>query len=440
MTDHSLDAERAALLDAVSRYALKALRQADFVPGVTPVPPSGKVIGAQELISMTDAVLDGWLTTGRFNEQFEQALAQRLGVAYVLTTNSGSSSNLLAFSALTSPLLGERAIRPGDEVITVAAGFPTTVNPIIQNGAVPVFVDVELPTYNIDVSQLDDALSEKTRAVMIAHTLGNPFNLAAVRAFCDKHQLWLVEDCCDALGSRYDNRQVGSFGDIGTLSFYPAHHITTGEGGAVFTSNPVLKRALESFRDWGRDCYCAPGRDNTCGRRFCWKLGELPEGYDHKYTYSHLGYNLKMTDMQAACGVAQLARLDDFIAARRHNFARLHERLQVCSDALLLPEATPNSSPAWFGFPITLKDTATTTRNDLIAYLDEHKIGTRLLFGGNLTRQPYMIGRNFRTVGALPNTDRIMHNTFWVGVWPGLSDAHVDYIADTIAAWFGVGL
>ncbi len=440
MTDHSLDAERAALLDAVGRYALKALRQADFLPGVTPVPPSGKVIGAQELISMTDAVLDGWLTTGRFNEQFEQALAQRLGVAYVLTTNSGSSSNLLAFSALTSPLLGERAIRPGDEVITVAAGFPTTVNPIIQNGAVPVFVDVELPTYNIDVTQLDDALSEKTRAVMIAHTLGNPFNLAAVRAFCDKHQLWLVEDCCDALGSRYDNRQVGSFGDIGTLSFYPAHHITTGEGGAVFTSNPVLKRALESFRDWGRDCYCAPGRDNTCGRRFCWKLGELPEGYDHKYTYSHLGYNLKMTDMQAACGVAQLARLDDFIAARRHNFARLHERLQACSDALLLPEATPNSSPAWFGFPITLKDTAATTRNDLIAYLDEHKIGTRLLFGGNLTRQPYMIGRNFRTVGALPNTDRIMHNTFWVGVWPGLSDAHVDYIADTIAAWFGVGL
>ncbi|QSI75288.1 lipopolysaccharide biosynthesis protein RfbH [Niveibacterium microcysteis] len=440
MTDHSLDAERAALLDAVGRYALKALRQADFVPGVTPVPPSGKVIGAQELISMTDAVLDGWLTTGRFNEQFEQALAKRLGVAYVLTTNSGSSSNLLAFSALTSPLLGERAIRPGDEVITVAAGFPTTVNPIIQNGAVPVFVDVELPTYNIDVTQLDDALSEKTRAVMIAHTLGNPFNLAEVRAFCDKHQLWLVEDCCDALGSRYDNRQVGSFGDIGTLSFYPAHHITTGEGGAVFTSNPVLKRALESFRDWGRDCYCAPGRDNTCGRRFCWKLGELPEGYDHKYTYSHLGYNLKMTDMQAACGVAQLARLDDFIAARRHNFARLHERLQACSDALLLPEATPNSSPAWFGFPITLKDTAATTRNDLIAYLDEHKIGTRLLFGGNLTRQPYMIGRNFRTVGALPNTDRIMHNTFWVGVWPGLSDAHVDYIADTIAAWFGVGL
>lgn len=440
MTDHSLDAERSALLDAVARYAQKALAPKAFIPGVTPVPPSGKVIGAPELTSMTDAVLDGWLTTGRFNEEFEQALAKRLGVAHVLTTNSGSSSNLLAFSALTSPLLGERAIRPGDEVITVAAGFPTTVNPILQNGAVPVFVDVHLPTYNIDVTQLEAALSERTRAVMIAHTLGNPFDLASVRAFCNTHQLWLIEDCCDALGSRYDDRQVGSFGDIGTLSFYPAHHITTGEGGAVFTSNATLKRALESFRDWGRDCYCAPGCDNTCGRRFCWKLGELPEGYDHKYTYSHLGYNLKMTDMQAACGVAQLKRLDDFVAARKRNFARLHERLQACSDFLLLPEATPNSSPAWFGFPITLRDNTGTTRNDLVAYLDEHKIGTRLLFGGNLTRQPYMLGRTFRTVGALPNTDRIMHNTFWVGVWPGLEDTQIDYIADTIAAWFGTGI
>lgn len=440
MTDHSLDAERSALLDAVARYAQKALAPRAFIPGVTPVPPSGKVIGAPELTSMTDAVLDGWLTTGRFNEEFEQALATRLGVTHVLTTNSGSSSNLLAFSALTSPLLGERAIRPGDEVITVAAGFPTTVNPILQNGAVPVFVDVHLPTYNIDVTQLEAALSERTRAVMIAHTLGNPFDLASVRAFCDAHQLWLVEDCCDALGSRYDDRQVGSFGDIGTLSFYPAHHITTGEGGAVFTSNATLKRALESFRDWGRDCYCAPGCDNTCGRRFCWKLGELPEGYDHKYTYSHLGYNLKMTDMQAACGVAQLKRLDDFVTARKQNFARLHERLQACSDFLLLPEATPNSSPAWFGFPITLRDNTGTTRNDLVGYLDEHKIGTRLLFGGNLTRQPYMLGRTFRTVGALPNTDRIMHNTFWVGVWPGLGDTQIDYIADTIAAWFGSGI
>ncbi len=440
MTDHSLDAERSALLDAVARYARKALAPKAFIPGVTPVPPSGKVIGAPELTSMTDAVLDGWLTTGRFNEEFEQALATRLGVTHVLTTNSGSSSNLLAFSALTSPLLGERAIRPGDEVITVAAGFPTTVNPILQNGAVPVFVDVHLPTYNIDVSQLEAALSGRTRAVMIAHTLGNPFDLASVRAFCDAHQLWLIEDCCDALGSRYDDRQVGSFGDIGTLSFYPAHHITTGEGGAVFTSNATLKRALESFRDWGRDCYCAPGCDNTCGRRFCWKLGELPEGYDHKYTYSHLGYNLKMTDMQAACGVAQLKRLDDFVTARKQNFARLHERLQACSDFLLLPEATPNSSPAWFGFPITLRDNTGTTRNDLVGYLDEHKIGTRLLFGGNLTRQPYMLGRTFRTVGALPNTDHIMHNTFWVGVWPGLGDTQIDYIADTIAAWFGSGI
>lgn len=440
MTDHSLDAERSALLDAVARYARKALAPKAFIPGVTPVPPSGKVIGAPELTSMTDAVLDGWFTTGRFNEEFEQALAKRLGVAHVLTTNSGSSSNLLAFSALTSPLLGERAIRPGDEVITVAAGFPTTVNPILQNGAVPVFVDVHLPTYNIDVTQLEAALSGRTRAVMIAHTLGNPFDLASVRAFCDAHQLWLIEDCCDALGSRYDDRQVGSFGDIGTLSFYPAHHITTGEGGAVFTSNATLKRALESFRDWGRDCYCAPGCDNTCGRRFCWKLGELPEGYDHKYTYSHLGYNLKMTDMQAACGVAQLKRLDDFVTARKQNFARLHERLQACSDFLLLPEATPNSSPAWFGFPITLRDNTGTTRNDLVGYLDEHKIGTRLLFGGNLTRQPYMLGRTFRTVGALPNTDHIMHNTFWVGVWPGLGDKQIDYIADTIAAWFGSGI
>jgi CDP-6-deoxy-D-xylo-4-hexulose-3-dehydrase len=389
---------------------------------------------------MVEASLDAWLTTGRFNAAFEARLAQVLGVKHVLTTNSGSSANLLAFSALTSPLLGERAIRPGDEVIGVAAGFPTTVNPILQCGAVPVLVDVHLPTYNIDVEQLEAAITPRTKAIMLAHTLGNPYNLDVVTRLARQHGLWLVEDCCDALGSAYHGRLVGTFGDIATLSFYPAHHITMGEGGAVFTNDDTLRRAAESLRDWGRDCWCAPGKDNTCGQRYCWKLGALPSGYDHKYTYSHLGYNLKITDMQAACALAQLDRLDGFIAARRRNFARLHERLKGAEEFLLLPEATPGSDPSWFGFPITIRPEAHLRRVDLLTHLDSRRIGTRLLFAGNLTRQPYMQGRHFRVAGPLTNTDIVMNDTFWIGLYPGLSDDQLDYAADEIAGFVGGGL
>jgi CDP-6-deoxy-D-xylo-4-hexulose-3-dehydrase len=335
-------------------------------------------------------------------------------------------------------MLGERAIRPGDEVIAVAAGFPTTVNPIIQSGAIPVFVDVQIPTYNIDASKIAAAIGPRTRAIMLAHTLGNPYDLATIRALCDEHKLWLVEDCCDALGSTYAGRKVGTFGDIATLSFYPAHHITMGEGGAVFMRDPLLKRIAESVRDWGRDCWCAPGRDNTCGKRFGWQLGDLPEGYDHKYTYSHLGYNLKISDMQAACALAQLDKLEGFVAARKRNFARLRERLTSCEEQLILPQATPDSDPSWFGFPITLREEAGTRRVDLLGWLDQHRIGTRLLFGGNLIRQPYMKGRNFRVSGELRNTDAIMHRTFWIGVHPALSDEMLDYMADRIETWLGV--
>lgn len=433
------DRLRQEILRLTSEYAALALAPAPFVPDVSAVPPSGKVLGAAELRNMVEASLDGWLTTGRFNDAFEKRLADYFDVAYAMTVNSGSSANLVAFTALTSPLLGERAIRPGDEVIGVAAGFPTTVNPILQNNAVPVFVDVDIPTYNIDVSLLEAALSPRTRAVMLAHTLGNPYNVEAVAAFCKRHDLWLVEDCCDALGATVNGRKVGTFGDIATLSFYPAHHITMGEGGAVFTNNPVLKRAAESVRDWGRDCYCPPGRDNTCGQRFCWKLGDLPEGYDHKYTYSHLGYNLKISDMQAACALAQMDRLDEFIAARRRNFAWLSARLQSCAEFLELPQATPGSDPSWFGFPVTLTANAGTRRVDLLSYLDEHKIGTRLLFAGNLTRQPYMKGRNFRIASDLTRTDRVMNDTFWIGVYPGLSVAMLEHAARKIEEYFGVG-
>jgi CDP-6-deoxy-D-xylo-4-hexulose-3-dehydrase len=409
-----------------------------FVPGQTPVPVSGKVLGAPELQHMVDAGLDGWLTTGRFNALFEARLAEVMGVKYALSVNSGSSANLVAFSTLTSPRLGARAIQPGDEVIGVAAGFPTTVNPILQFGAVPVFVDVDLATHNIDASLIEAAIGPKTRAIMLAHSLGNPFNLDVVTALCKKHGLWLIEDCCDALGATYDGRGVGTFGDIATLSFYPAHHITMGEGGAVLTNDPELKLIAESFRDWGRDCYCPPGKDNTCNKRFCWKLGKLPEGYDHKYTYSHLGYNLKITDMQAACGLAQLARVDGFIAARRANFAFLKERLRSCEQFLMLPEATPKANPSWFGFPVVLRPESGVKRVDLLNFLDQQKIGTRLLFAGNLTRQPYMIGRNFRISGTLTHTDTVMNQTFWLGVYPGLSEEMLEYIAVQLETFFGL--
>ncbi|WP_027589429.1 lipopolysaccharide biosynthesis protein RfbH [Pseudomonas sp. RL] len=426
MTDRKAQL-RQKIIELVGQYAELNMQPAPFVAGQSVVPPSGKVIGANELQTMTDAVLDGWLTTGRFNEAFEKRLAKYLGRRCVLTTNSGSSANLLAFSALTSPRLGERAIKPGDEVIGVAAGFPTTVNPILQFGAVPVFVDIELPTYNINPALIEAAITPKTKAIMLAHTLGNPFDLSVVRSLCDKYGLWLIEDCCDALGTTYNGQMVGTFGDIGTLSFYPAHHITMGEGGAVFTNSPLLKRIVESFRDWGRDCYCAPGEDNTCKQRFCQCLGELPEGYDHKYTYSHLGYNLKITDMQAACALAQMDRLDDFIEARKRNFRWLSERLAGCQDFLILPEATEGSDPSWFGYPITLKDGCGITRVDLLRHLDANKVGTRLLFAGNLTRQPYMRDQIYRVSGDLTVTDKIMHDTFWIGLWPGLSEAHMEH-------------
>jgi len=429
---------REQIIQLVGQYGELATRPAAFEPGKSVIPPSGKVIGAREMELMVEASLDGWLTTGRFNEEFEKKLAAFIGVKHLLTVNSGSSANLVAFSALTSPKLGDRAIKPGDEVIGVAAGFPTTVNPILQFGAVPVFVDVELGTYNIDAEKIEAAITPKTKAIMLAHTLGNPYNLDAIVAICKKHGLWLIEDCCDALGSTYNGKMVGTFGDIGTLSFYPAHHITMGEGGAVFTNNEELRLIAESFRDWGRDCYCAPGKDNTCGKRFCWKLGSLPQGYDHKYTYSHLGYNLKITDMQAACGVAQLERAPGLIEARRRNFAYLSERLQSCAELVILPRATPNSDPSWFGFPITLKPEANCARVDLLSYLDENKIGTRLLFAGNLTRQPYMTGRNYRVSGDLTNTDVVMNDTFWVGIYPGLGEAQLDYVAEKIETYLGL--
>lgn len=421
----------------VAEYAAAA-EPTPFVAGRSPVPPSGKVIGAPEMQLMVEAALDGWLTSGRFNAEFERRLGAFLGVRHVLTTNSGSSANLLAFSALCSPQLGARALRPGDEVISVAAGFPTTVNPILQAGCVPVFVDVQIPTYNIDPALIEAAIGPRTRAIMLAHTLGNPFALDAVVDIARRHGLWLVEDCCDALGSTYAGRRVGTFGDIATLSFYPAHHITMGEGGAVFTADAELARIVESLRDWGRDCHCAPGHDNTCGRRFGWQLGELPFGYDHKYVYSHAGYNLKISDMQAACALAQLDRLDGFIAARKRNFALLRQCLQDCAEWLVLPEATPGADPAWFGFPLTLREDVDFERVALLRYLDERRIGTRLLFAGNLTRQPYMTGRPYRVAGTLHDTDIVMQRTFWLGVYPGLDAAMLEYVAGTLAAFGGV--
>jgi CDP-6-deoxy-D-xylo-4-hexulose-3-dehydrase len=423
--------------ELVEEYASVALAAQPFLPGITPVPPSGKVIGVRELKNMVEASLDGWLTAGRFNEQFERKLADFLGVKHLITVNSGSSANLIAFSTLTSPKLGARAINEGDEVISVAAGFPTTVNPIVQFGAVPVFVDIDSRTLNIDAGKIEAAISSRTRAIMLAHTLGNPFNLDMVTTLCKKYSLWLIEDCCDALGSTYQGQMVGTFGDIATLSFYPAHHITMGEGGAVFTNNEELISIAESFRDWGRDCYCAPGKDNTCGKRFCYKLGRLPEGYDHKYTYSHLGYNLKITDMQAACGLAQLERVEEFIKARKDNFEFLRARLESCKEFVQLPEATYHSEPSWFGFPITLKSNCPVNRLDLLSYLDQNKVGTRLLFAGNLTRQPSMSLVKYRISGDLSNTDTVMNNTFWIGLHPALTREMLVFAAEKIEYYLG---
>jgi CDP-6-deoxy-D-xylo-4-hexulose-3-dehydrase len=427
---------RSAILSLVNDYSEINFKQKEFIPGVSEVPVSGKVIGALELKNMVEASLDGWLTTGRFNEQFEKKLANFLGTKCLLTVNSGSSANLIAFSTLTSPKLKERAIQKGDEVITVAAGFPTTVNPIIQFGTIPVFIDVKIPTYNIDESLVEEAITNKTKAIMLAHTLGNPFNVMKIKEICDKYNLWLIEDSCDALGSKFDNQNVGTFGDLATLSFYPAHHITMGEGGAVFTNSKKLERIAESFRDWGRDCYCEPGKDNTCNKRFGWKLGDLPFGYDHKYTYSHLGYNMKITDMQAACGLAQLESLEQFIIKRKENFYFLYKNLKHLEEFLILPEAEKNSDPSWFGFPLSLRKNNKFSRNDLIKYLNDNKVGTRLLFSGNLIKQPYMKDVNFKVKGELKNTDFVMENTFWIGLYPGLTKEQLQYSALKIKDFF----
>jgi len=424
---------RAQILELTSRYAEEAFGPEPFVPGESPVPVAGRVFDGADVQSLVDSSLDFWLTTGRFAAEFERRFArERFDRRHTILVNSGSSANLVAFSSLTSPKLGSRRVKPGDEVITVATGFPTTINPIVQAGAVPVFLDVEVPTYNIDTTHLEDALSERTRAVMLAHTLGNPFDLDAITAFCEANDLFLVEDCCDALGSTWKGRPVGSFGEFASCSFYPAHHITMGEGGAVITNDGQMKVIAESFRDWGRDCWCEPGQQDTCGKRFCQQFGELPEGYDHKYTYSHVGYNLKLTDMQAAVGVAQLEKLDGFIAARRANFARLRDGLAGLEEHLVLPEATPGSDPSWFGFALSVRPGAPVSRNELVQALEERRIATRLLFGGNLLRQPAYRGIEHRVVGELDNADFVMENTFWVGVYPGLSEEQLDYVIESV--------
>jgi CDP-6-deoxy-D-xylo-4-hexulose-3-dehydrase len=429
------DQLRQQILALAAEFHAEAFPTGDFTAGVSSVPVSGKVIDAADMAAVVDSALDGWFTTGRWAKDFERKLARFVGVRSASLVNSGSSANLVALSALTSPKLGDRQLTPGDEVITVAAGFPTTVNPIFQNRLVPVFVDVELPTYEIDVTQLEAALSQRTRAVMIAHTLGNVFNLDAVTAFCKQHNLWLIEDCCDALGSTYQGKHVGTFGDIATVSFYPAHHITMGEGGAVLTDKPQLQVLIDSYRDWGRDCWCEPGVDNTCGKRFDWQLGTLPCGYDHKYTYSHIGYNLKATDMQAALGSSQMDKLPHFIARRKENFAYLKEALTPFANVLELPTATEGSDPSWFGFPIGVRPNAPFTRDQLTASLETEKIGTRLLFAGNLLRQPAYEGLEYRKIGDLTNTDYVMNRVFWIGVFPGLTVPMLDHIVTTIRAF-----
>ena len=432
----SPDPDRAAqlrgqILDLVREYHDEAFAPGEFRPGETQIHFAGRVFDEREIVNLVDSSLDFWLTTGPWAEQFEKRFARLNGLRHALLVNSGSSANLVALSCLTSTKLGDRRLRRGDEVITVASSFPTTVNPIIQNGLVPVFVDVTMPTYNIDVTMLEAALSDRTRAIMVAHTLGNPFDLDAVTAFAAKHDLWLVEDCCDALGSTYRGKPVGSFGDLATVSFYPAHHITMGEGGCVLTDTGRLKVLAESFRDWGRDCWCAPGKEDTCGKRFDHQLGELPYGYDHKYIYSDVGYNLKLTDMQAAVGVAQLDKLESFTAARRANFSRLHDGLSDLQEMLILPEATPNSDPSWFGFPIALREDCGVERDRVLRFMNDRKIATRLLFGGNLLRQPAYLHPEHRRIGDLPVADFIMNNVFWVGVYPGLHTEQLDYMIES---------
>ena len=431
-----LESLRKAALQATKAYADSYLTRPEFKAGETPVPVSGKVLDSSDFVSLVDSSLDGWLTAGRFTEDFQRKLGKFVGARKTLFVNSGSSANLIALSALTSPKLGKRALKPGDEVLTVAMGFPTTVNPIIQNGLRPVVVDVQLETYDAFPDMLREAISSKTKAIMMAHTLGNPFDLDTVQELCEKHGLWLIEDSCDALGSTYKGKRTGSFGDTATVSFYPAHHITTGEGGAVFSKSPLVAKQVESFRDWGRDCYCETGHDNTCQKRFGWQLGDLPVGYDHKYTYSHIGYNLKATDMQAALGVTQLAKLESFIEARRSNFKYLYEKLKNV-EGLILPRATEHSEPSWFGFPITLDPSHPVNREDLLRHLETLKIGTRLMFAGNLMKQPAYRNVDFRVVGNLQNTDIVMLRTFWVGVYPGLTNEMLDYVAHSISEFMG---
>jgi CDP-6-deoxy-D-xylo-4-hexulose-3-dehydrase len=434
-TDEAVEL-RGSILDSVARYYQAVHQNKPFRPGVDYVPVAGRVFDQSDLQALVSSSLDFWLTAGRFNERFERGLSEFLGLRGAATTNSGSSANLLALSALTSKTLGKRSLRPGDEVITTAAGFPTTLNPIIQNALVPVFVDVELPSYNVNVSELNEAISSRTKAIFLAHTLGNPFLASEIRQIADDNGLWLIEDCCDALGSKYKGRLVGSFGHLAAFSFYPAHHITMGEGGAVATDDPDIMKLVLSFRDWGRDCHCAPGKDNTCGKRYQTSFGRLPAGYDHKYIYSHVGYNLKITDMQAAVGLAQLQHLPDFMRKRRRNFNGMNRRMHHLQNHLFMPEATAESEPSWFGFPLTIKDGRKHERLRLLTYLERKKIGTRLLFGGNLLRQPYMEGVKHHVHGKLEITDRIMNGTFWTGVYPGLSASMLDYITECMDGFF----